>query len=132
MAYHGSTPQRATFPAILADVATFLDSPEGRSETIIMSILEEGQFLGSSPLFSSLVRDALFTPPSHKSLWYLENRIPTLGEVRGKAILFSRFGGNGEGWLDNKIGIHPLLWPDSVKDGFEWETADTRIRVHDW
>jgi 1-phosphatidylinositol phosphodiesterase len=97
-----------------------------------MSILEEGQYLGSSPLFSPLVRDALFSPPSRKSLWYLENRIPTLGEVRGKAVLFSRFGGHGEGWPDNKIGIHPPLWPDSAKDGFEWEMADTRVRVHDW
>ena len=120
------------FPAILADIATFLDLPEGRSETIVMSILEEGQSLGSSPHSSPLVRDALFSPPSRENIWYLENRIPTLGEVRGKAILFSRFGGHGAGWPDNKVGVHPPLWPDSAKDGFEWEMTDTRVRVHDW
>jgi 1-phosphatidylinositol phosphodiesterase len=27
----------------------------------------------------------------HRDLWFLENRVPTLGEVRGKAIIMGRF-----------------------------------------
>ena len=96
-----------------------------------MSILE-ADHPGSSPLSSPLVRAALFSAPSRENLWNLENRIPTLGEARGKAVLFSRFDGHGGGWPDNKLGIHPQLWPDSAKDGFEWEMPDTRVRVHDW
>lgn len=135
LAYHGTTPQRIDFTAILADVVNFLQSDEGRSETIIMSILEEGQFLGSSPLFSGLVRDTIFNAPSSKSLWWLEPRMPTLGEARGKIVMFSRFGGQtGEGWEDGVrgMGIHPTRWPDSAKDGFDFELEDTRVRVQDW
>ena len=27
----------------------------------------------------------------YEEMWFLENRVPTLGEVRGKAILLTRF-----------------------------------------
>jgi 1-phosphatidylinositol phosphodiesterase len=67
-------------------------------------------------------------------MWFLENRIPNLGEVRGKVVLLSRFGGNGDGWdggLEG-LGIHPTTWPDSEKNGFEWELKGTRVRTHDW
>lgn len=132
-AFHGATPERATFTSILKDVCSFLQSPEGQSETVIMSIKEEASFIPSSPLFSSLVRDAIFGPPSHHSMWYLENRIPTLGEVRGKIVMFSRFGreSDWEGGF-NGIGIHPSRWPNSRREGFEWELEKTRVRTQDW
>jgi 1-phosphatidylinositol phosphodiesterase len=99
-----------------------------------MSIMEEDSFLPSSPQFSRLVHDAIFSPPSSRDLWYLENRIPTLGEVRGKIVLFSRFGKDGEDWEGglNGIGIHPPIWPDSRQEGFEWEIENARVRVQDW
>jgi len=134
VAFHGATPERATFESILSDVCSFIRSPAGRQETVIMSIMEEDSFLPSSPQFSHLVHDAIFSPPSDRDLWYLENRIPTLGEVRGKIVLFSRFGKDGEGWEGglNGIGIHPPIWPDSRREGFEWEIENARVRVQDW
>lgn len=67
-------------------------------------------------------------------MWFLENRIPNLGEVRGKVIMLSRFGGDGAGW-DNRLegmGIHPPTWPDSLKSGFSYQLKDTTVRMHDW
>ena len=49
-------------------------------------------------------------------------------------MLFSRFGGDGAEWdggLEG-IGIHPTTWPDSEKEGFEWELKGTNVRTHDW
>jgi 1-phosphatidylinositol phosphodiesterase len=133
-AYHGATPERATFTSILESICSYLESPKGKSEIVIVSIMEEASFMPGSPLFSTLVRDAILSTPSRRSLWFLENRIPTLGEVRGKAIMFSRFGRNGEGWKGGLegIGIHPTTWPDNRREGFEWMLKDTRVRTQDW
>jgi len=98
-------------------------------------------------MFSQLVRDAIIFGPGggwvginaigstvNHGMWFLENRIPTLGEVRGKVVLFSRFGGDGSAWPEGLegIGIHPRWWPDSRKEGFEWDLKGTRVRTHDW
>ncbi len=57
-------------------------------------------------------------------------------QVRGKIVLFSRFGEAGTGWPggdENGLGIHPTSWPDSLKQGFEWHVRDgTTVRTHDW
>jgi hypothetical protein len=48
-----------------------------------------------------------------KSRWFLEDRVPNLGEVRGKIVMLSRFviaesyGFSG--------GISPPIWPNSQK-----------------
>lgn len=99
-----------------------------------MSIMEEDSFVPSSPLFSKLAHDSIISAPSSRDLWYLEPQVPTLGEVRGKIVLFSRFGKNGEHWENglNGLGIHPSRWPDNVREGFEWEMACTRVRTQDW
>jgi len=49
-------------------------------------------------------------------------------------VLFSRFGDSGAGWEDGPegIGIHPPIWPNSVKEGFSWNCKDTLVRTHDW
>jgi hypothetical protein len=67
-------------------------------------------------------------------MWYLDNRVPSLGEVRGKVVMFSRFGGDAKGWEGGTegIGIHPTRWPDSKKEGFIWECKNTAVRIHDW
>ena len=74
------------------------------------------------------------TSTNNTGMYFLQNRIPQLGEVRGKVVLFSRFGGDGAEWdggLEG-IGIHPTTWPDSEKEGFEWQLKGTNIRTHDW
>jgi len=68
---------------------------------------------------------------STQGRWFLENRIPELGEVRGKIVLFSRFGGFG--WPTGiGVGIHPPIWPNNEQAGFEFWCEDTLVRVQDW
>ena len=133
-AYHGWYPQYATFQEILAIIHAFLTAPETRSETIVMSIKQEDFEKTPPPRFSALVHDELYNGPGGRDMWFLENRIPTLGEVRGKVIMFSRFGGNGDGWENGLegLGIHPSRWPDSEKQGFTWDCKNTIVRTHDW
>ncbi|QRV86725.1 PLC-like phosphodiesterase [Ceratobasidium sp. AG-Ba] len=48
--------------------------------------------------------------------------------------MLSRFGGEGQGWdrgLEG-MGIHPTIWPDSERDGFQWNLKGTTVRTHDW
>jgi 1-phosphatidylinositol phosphodiesterase len=112
-----------------------------------MSIKQEDSELTPPGVFSQMVRDAIAFGPGggwagvkevgsdvNHGMWFLENRIPTLGEVRGRVVLFSRFGGDGSGWPQGLegIGIHPRSWPDSRKEGFEWDLKGTRVRIHDW
>jgi 1-phosphatidylinositol phosphodiesterase len=131
ISYHGISPQKLPFLDIVEAVHTFLTSPEGKNETIIMSIKQEDR---ASLLFSQLVHSAVYNGSGGRDMWFLENRIPTLGEVRGKVVLFSRFGGNGEGWEGGLegLGIHPTTWPDSRKEGFEWWLKGTNVKTHDW
>jgi 1-phosphatidylinositol phosphodiesterase len=129
MSYHGVYPQCTPFSSILATLYQFLtanDSSEGTRECIVVSIKQEDI---ASSLFTSLVYSEIGASPGGRDFWYTEfNRIPTLGEVRGKCVLFSRFGvPGGEG-----LGIHPDRWPDSQKEGFEWDCGGTLVRVSDW
>jgi 1-phosphatidylinositol phosphodiesterase len=99
-----------------------------------MSIKQEDYKTTPWPLFSRLVHEEMLAGPGGKEIWFFENRIPLLGEVRGKVVLFSRFGGDGSGWEGGLegLGIHPTTWPDSEKYGFEWNCKQTLVRTHDW
>lgn len=74
--------QRSTFAQVLADLVAFLKSHP--TETVIMSVKDEVR----NEDFSRLV---WLDMERYHDMWYLENRVPTLGEVRGKAILLTRF-----------------------------------------
>lgn len=134
ISYHGVYPQRTPFQVILSTIFVFLSEPSTCHETIIVSIKQED--FQKTPLqkFSLLVRDEILDGPGGKDLWFLENRMPRLGEVRGRAVMFSRFGGNGCGWEGGPegLGIHPKSWPDSEKYGFTWYCKNTLVRTHDW
>lgn len=131
IAYHGIYPQKATFQSVMNTVRDFLTAPESSRETLVMSMKQEDFATTRPSVFSQIVHDEMMTMPE---LWYLKNQIPTLGEVRGKVVLLSRFGGNGEGWEGGLegMGIHPTRWPDSAKDGFTWNCKDIVVRTHDW
>jgi len=134
MAYHGVYPQRASFQHILRTLHDFLTAPETCRETIVMSIKQEDFVNVRPPIFSQRVRDEITNSPGGLDMWFLDNRIPTLGEVRGKVIMFSRFGGDGNGWKGGLegMGVHPTMWPDSKKTGFTWECKNTLVQTHDW
>ncbi|PFH52481.1 hypothetical protein AMATHDRAFT_74266 [Amanita thiersii Skay4041] len=133
ISYHGAYPQREPFQIILATLFAFLSDPATCMETIVVSIKQEDFKKHHPHRFSLLVRDEIENGPGGLGMWFLENRIPVLGEVRGKAIMFSRFG-DGCGWQGGLqgLGIHPPRWPDSCKAGFIWQCRDTLVRTHDW
>ncbi|KAF8919261.1 PLC-like phosphodiesterase [Mucidula mucida] len=131
IAYHGIYPQKTPFKFIMSTIRDFLASPESCKETIVMSMKQEDYPATRANVFSKTVHDEMMAYPD---MWFLENRVPKLGEVRGKVVFLSRFGGNGDGWdggLEG-LGIHPTTWPDSAKDGFTWNCKNTLVRTHDW
>lgn len=134
IAYHGIYPQRTPFQDILRDIHGFLTAAPTRRETLVMSIKQEDFAQTPLPFFSQCVHDEITNGPGGLAMWCLENRIPTLGEVRGRVVLLSRFGGDGSGWEGGLegLGIHPTAWPDSEKDGFTWTLKGTLVRTHDW
>lgn len=129
ISYHGIYPERAPFTEILSTVYTFLTTPSTSRETIVISIKQEDS---DTQRFSKLVREEIIASPGGLGMWYLENRIPMLGEVRGRAVMLSRFGDDGDGWYNGAIGIHPPIWPDSDKLGFTWDCQNTMVRTQDW
>lgn len=134
VAHHGIMPERMPFQEVLSIVHSFLSDSHTSSETIVMSIKQE-DFATTPPAdFSKLVHDELYSGAGGRDMWFLENRVPQLGEVRGKVIMLSRFGGDGTGWENGLegMGIHPTTWPDSLKEGFQWTCKDTLVRTSDW
>ncbi|WVQ97116.1 hypothetical protein IAU59_004226 [Kwoniella sp. CBS 9459] len=127
--YHGPRPQRSSLTILLSVLHDFLASHPG--ETLILCIKQETP--PWHPHFSSMLYRA-FKPFLDK--WFMEERIPVLSEVRGKGILLSRFDRDSEGdevWGERLgMGIHPSRWPDSRKEGFEWDCEGTTVRTQDW
>lgn len=134
ISYHGAYPQRTSFQEILSTINSFFLDSSSCQETIVMSIKQEDFSVTPTPIFSQLVHEEIHNGPGGKQMWFLENRIPLLGEVRGKVVMFSRFGGDGSGWEDGLegLGIHPTNWPDSAKYGFEWDCKEVVVKTHDW
>ncbi|KAH8927689.1 PLC-like phosphodiesterase [Atractiella rhizophila] len=125
LAYHGLQPQEIGFEAILLQCYEFLKKHDG--ETIIMSIKQED--ISPANEFEGLVFDTIL---ADEKKWYLERRIPTLKEARGKIVLFSRFG-NPVGPNASKLGIHPSRWPNNQRGIWEWQNVDgVRVQTQDW
>ena len=82
--YHGMIDQKLTFQACLSTMENFLK--KNPSETIIVSIKEE-----HSP--SKVSRPFLSTFKSYlkRQDWWLSDKLPTLGQVRGKMTLLRHF-----------------------------------------
>ncbi|MCO5566244.1 hypothetical protein L7F22_019920 [Adiantum nelumboides] len=136
LAYHGITDERIEFGAVLTQCWNFLQSEKGKRETIIMSIKQESgdqdEFIRT--LFDTYV-DQTPTAPSGKSSgrdrWFLENRVPKLGEVRGKIVMLSRF------VIDKSYafpgGISPPIWPNSFKGVFDYTLpTGQKVITQDW
>jgi len=103
------------------------------SETLIFCVKEEGDH---HPEFSSRVWQA-FQHTDNGALWRFDNTIPTLGEVRGKGIVFTRFGKEPSAaaseWVQG-MGLQPPSWPNDRKEGFTDQGAfgGVDFRCHDW
>ncbi|KAL5533395.1 hypothetical protein ACEPAF_5171 [Sanghuangporus sanghuang] len=134
VAHHGIMPEKTSFQNVLSIAHAFLTDQRTCKETIVMSIKQEDFNTTPPSEFSKLVHDEIYGGAGGRDMWFLEDRIPQLGEVRGKVIMLSRFGGDGSGWENGLegMGIHPTTWPDSLKEGFQWTCKDTLVRTSDW
>jgi len=82
----------------------------------------------------------------YRDIWFLENRVPTLGEVRGKVIIMGRFwcsklsqsgcdcadtiGPDDDSW-DNGMGWRIPGWGPPVKD-LEFDCGGAKGILQDW
>ena len=81
-------------------------------ESIVMFIKLD---YGKSDGFDQLLLNEI---EGSKSYWYTENRIPELGEVRGKIVLMNRFSESDTALNDSNGGINLTTFPDhSAKEG---------------
>ncbi len=94
---------------VLSDCEDFLKA--NPSETLIISIKRD---YGDT---TENTFDVLFERYLNRDFWYLENRIPTLNEVRGKAIFMNRFCVDEENdeYTDFNTGLNFSGWPDQGK-----------------
>ncbi|KAK6458631.1 PLC-like phosphodiesterase [Scheffersomyces xylosifermentans] len=114
---HGKFPVKIPFPRLLKDtfdeVYDFLNN--NRSETVIVSLKQEGSddWDNANDEFGNLIWDKYITP--NKDKWYLNTDIPKLGDARGKAILFRRFGVNNQD-RRNQFGFDAASWHYNTTD----------------
>lgn len=102
--YHGSIDQNQTYDEVLATVTAFLEAHP--TETIIASVKEESLPQGNTRTFEQTWDAYLARDPDR---WYLGDRIPALGEVRGKLVLLRRFDTTRP-----TLGLDPSPWLDST------------------
>ena len=95
---------------VLRDCKTFLKG--NPSETIIMCIKRDNG-ASSEETFDTFYENYL----NGDTIWYKENRIPTLGEVRGKIVLVNRCCVDNEDgfYTDYDTGINFSGWPHQPK-----------------
>lgn len=93
---HGNFPVRIPnqldLEEVLKDIYAFVR--EHPSEVPIVSIKQEGKDTWEGDDFPNLIWKKYIGPNQDK--WFLDNKIPKLGEARGKVVLFRRFGVNNE------------------------------------
>ncbi|CAI5756375.1 unnamed protein product [Candida verbasci] len=114
---HGKFPVKIPFPEKLTDtleeVYKFLQN--NQSESVIVSIKQEGSndWDNANDEFGKLIWDKYISP--NKDKWYLNIDIPKIGDSRGKAILFRRFGVNDEN-LKSQFGFDAHFWDYNTTD----------------
>ncbi|KAF1817520.1 phosphatidylinositol phospholipase C [Eremomyces bilateralis CBS 781.70] len=125
---HGVFPISLTgkkhFRDLMNESLEFLD--QHPSETLIMSIKREGPGThNDAQLAEKLARHYA----GDEGKWFTQPRVPTLGEARGKIVLFRRFGlsdelrqrNDGRGWG----GLNAENWAYNTQD---CETGDVRVQ----
>jgi len=102
--YHGPVDQNLGYDEVLATLADYLETHP--TETVIVSVKEESLPQDNTRTFAQTFDDYLARAPD---LWYLGDRIPDLGEVRGKLVLLRRFDTPGA-----PLGLDASPWLDST------------------
>ena len=112
---HGKTPCLSaqggkvsdyTLDQLLEEIYAFLKAHPG--ETLLVSIKNDGK--EDDRLFADILYRRYLSLSSR--FWYLENRVPLLGEVRGRAVLLRRFYSDSADLDDSCCGLNagPQLW----------------------
>ena len=79
---------------VLAPVRAFLEERPG--ECVVLSVKREGMGQASDEVLSEMLMRCYVG--RDKGRWWVEDRIPNLGEARGKILLMRRFRGHRGGW----------------------------------
>lgn len=101
--------KRVTFGEVLEICKGFLrDNPE---ETLILSIKQDRGIINRwffPPFYDKYIR-------ADEKSWYLENRVPTLGECRGKLVLMRRCRVWKSFYKTADGGLNFSFWPDQAR-----------------
>lgn len=122
-AYHGIQPQYSTLQQQVDWIEAFLRAHP--RETVVCSIKQEN---ADEENFPQAVEDTL----KRSGMWKFDEPLPTLGECRGRAVFFSRFGKKRDDQFPNGQGIKPLRWPNNIEGGFEEQVHGIGFRIQDW
>ncbi|GAA5910135.1 hypothetical protein JCM6882_006525 [Rhodosporidiobolus microsporus] len=118
-AYHGILTQLRGAEDAFEEVYRWLET-EGRGETVIISCKQENAT--PSTAFAATLWALL---ERSKDKWYTDERWPSLGEVRGKCVMFCRFHFDGR-------GLHPPIWPNDNLAAWSTEIGQRQVVVQDW
>lgn len=102
--------EKLLFDRVLEDCTAFLK--KNPSEAVMLSIKRDDG-VSSEETFDTFFEN--YAEQNH--IWYRENRIPELGEVRGKIVLLNRCSAdaNNDIYTDMNVGINLSSWPDQSK-----------------
>ncbi len=107
---HGKK-QKLLLDYVLEDCRKFLQ--KNPTETLILCIKrDDGP--SSEETFDILFKNYI----ENDSCWFTENRLPLLGEVRGKMVFFNRchVDFSNKKYTDNNTGLRLSNWPDLPRD----------------
>ncbi|GAA5979818.1 hypothetical protein JCM10908_003056 [Rhodotorula pacifica] len=119
-AYHGPVPQGREMGEVFEEIYAFFESEEGRNETVIVSIKQEN----AGHEFAARVWDLIDSTRPY--MWYDRNEWPTLAQVRGRCVMFCRFG------FESGRGLHPPIWPNDKPYAWRTEIGGRETVVQDW
>lgn len=80
------------------------------SETIVMSVKQEGDGGGNAKSFEQVFRGYIERADC-AAQWRLADVVPKLADARGKMVLFRRFAADQPGAV---LGLAPLPWPENT------------------
>lgn len=118
--YHGPLYQQQTFDEVLATMSAFLD--EHPQQALVMSVKEEFAADSATKSFAAVFEGYVAQGGVR---WYLDPRVPSLGEARGQIVLVRRFDSH-----ITPLGIDAhAMWADDTT--FTIQTGDAVLRVQD-
>ena len=117
--HHGIVFQNATLDHVLRQTSDFLSA--NPTETVILSLRDEHISEHNNRSYEETLQNYIMKYP--EKLFYTENRIPNLGEVRGKIVILQRFHGSiginfGSQIVKDDSHVSTIL-PASIKCKYE-------------